>query len=97
MPQPVIDSAAHRSRDAAPGITHALERTGAGRRSMPHPSGSGSPGSPSCDPSSPSTPAIAQPGRPTHSVVVRQAERLTSTGSTATPWRLASLTSTSTG
>ena len=38
-----------------------------------------------------------EPGRPTHSVVVRKRLALTSTGSTATPWRLASLTSTSTG
>ena len=37
------------------------------------------------------------PGRPTHSVVVLYEEALMSTGSTDTPWRFASLTSTSTG
>ena len=90
-------SAAQRSLEAAPGITQALERTGLGLASIPDPSGSGSPASPSWAPASPPAPPSAQPGRPTHSVVVRYVLRLTSTGSTATPWRFASLTSTSTG
>ena len=37
------------------------------------------------------------PSRPTHSVVVLYSDALMSTGRTATPWRLASLISTSTG
>ena len=40
---------------------------------------------------------VIQPGRPTHSVVVLYDEALMSTGRTATPWRLVSLTRTSTG
>ena len=56
--------------EAARGITHADERSGRGWAAMPLPSGSASPGSSSWEPSSPSGPASAQPGRPTHSVVV---------------------------
>ena len=59
-PQPAALSGDHFSRDSREGITHAGERTGSGRRSMPASPGSGS--------STPS--AVAQPGRPTHSVVV---------------------------
>ena len=45
----------------------------------------------------PARPGSGSPGRPTHSVVVLYDEALMSTGRTATPWRFASLTRTSTG